>query len=386
MSEGKYGSFRVDRNAEREARRLRDAQAAAERSRARLEEVLAQRPALASGEAPPHCEADADAERLNAYVAAANELSAKLERRIANRAALADLLAASGGHAGGWTGPAEIEPGAEAGATAAVEPGAHVDRHALVERLLGRLREATDDETAHVRSLADALLVAGDQAAAEKFERELRLAMQQANAAGDARRADAERAERLLARLRGFDGDEIEDLRARLERSARSGEALPAGIEAEATRAEAKARERSDREYVAKLFRHELRLRHYQVSDDDLQTAFVTGGRIVTDDPDNPGYALEIVGDPAERGFGMQVVRLEDVPWSPIRERLDAQREEEFCEWQERLRERLREAGVESWLTHQEKAGTRPVPVVAPQTAPVKRKKTGARYMTAPRS
>ena len=386
MSEGKYGSYRVNRNAAREAQRLRDGQAAAAKSRARLDKALAQRPPLAPGEAPPHYAPGADLVDLDAYVAAANSLSAKLERRVATRAAVADLLTVTGGHAGAWTGPGEAEPGEKVAPSAPAEPAERSDRYALVERLLGRLREATDAETAAIRSLADALVAARDGAAAEQLERQLRLALQQASAAAAARHADAERVEQLLARLRGLDGDEIEDLRARLELSARTGKALPAGLEAETMNAEARARERSDREYVAQMFRQELRRRRYEISDEDLETAFVTGGRIVTDDPDNPGYALEIIADPARRGFGMQVVRREDVPWSTMRERLDAEREEEFCDWQERLRERLREAGIESWLTHREKAGTKPVPVVAPQTTKVKRKKIGERYLKAPRS
>lgn len=386
MSGEKCGRYRVDRNAQREARRLQEAQTAAAKSRDRLDAVLARGPSLAAGEQPPEFDPAAGTEALNAYVAAANKLSATLERRIANREALKDLLATSGGHAGTWSGPsAEVPATAERPPAQEVDATEQADRSALVDRLLGRLREASAEEMAEVRSLADALLAAGDRSAAEGLEKELRRTLQQANVAADARRARAGRAEQLLARLRGLDGKEVAGLRVQLERAANTGEVLPAGLEEAVAGAESRATERSDREYVAQVFRQELSKCDYLVSDESFETAFVTGGRIVAEDERNPGYAIEIEADPANSGFEMRVVRLEDAPWSQLLERRDAEMEEQFCGCQARLRERLRGAGIESWLVRHEAAGAKPVAVVAPTTAGARRKKKTDRHMQIPR-
>ncbi len=395
MSGEKCGQYRVNRNAEREARRLREAQEAAAAARKRLEAALARGPTLAAGEQPPNAAPDVTAEMLDAYVAAANAFSVTLEHRIANSEALKQLRSESGGgDAGTWSGPA-ADASHSSQETAASRsptgtPAEREARHALVSRLLGRLREATAEESERVMTLAKALLDCDDTVVADRVEKELRHALQEANAAGDARRADAARAEALLSRIRGLEGEAIADLRGRLEESAAGGRALPAKIEAAVEGARDEEIARSDRDYVARVFREELENCDYLVADDSVETAFARGGQIVAADERNPGYAVEINADPETRKFEMRVVRLDDPgPWSPLRDQRDRGVEDRFCESQQRVRDRMREAGIESWLTEHKRAGEVAVATLVPaagRKADVAPRKKQPRAAPLPRS
>lgn len=363
MSGEKCTHYSVLENARLREARLRNLREAAAAAGEKLREIAGRAGALAGEEMPASADKDSETE-LQRYIAAAGEMALKLEARLRRRDALRHLDSlSSGGTAGSWSGPAEAAP---AEVQRKGDDAARQGRSALAARLLGRLEDSSQARTDALQTLVSKLIDSDDQTRAARIEDELRHAVVEANAEAKRERDRARVAQQLLDSLRGMTGVSVEAARRDLEAMLADRRAVPQSLIEATELARRDALERIDREYALEVLREELRNAGYEVPDRPFDVAVAAGGEIVLPDARNRNYAVKLDVDPARAQFGMAVVRFDDGrPRSPLQARRDREVEDDFCERHARVRDALRNAGIDNSLVRHFPSGFRPVQTVA---------------------
>ena len=116
----------------------------------------------------------------------------------------------------------------------------------------------------------------------------------------------------LRSELVELEGENIEAVRAMLDRVEKGQISITSSIRSTVKKARDQALQDGDRRYVATVMKQKLRDLGYQC-DEDFETLFMDGGHIHIDVPDrNEPHVVELDVDPESNVFGAKVMRVSD--------------------------------------------------------------------------
>ena len=249
---------------------------------------------------------------------------------------------------------------------------AHAER---ISRVLGSLAAGVADaDRAAIEARAEEAIGAR-RGRRKALLAQLRLDIQQANEAAEARRVSVRQAERWRRELEGFRGSEVEEL-DRILRGATDGDAdLPPGMERRVGQAVARASRKLERNCALEVIGEELRELGYVV-EEGFETASVDAPHMLLRNPRmEEGYHVRLRADPDAPLLHARVVREDDGSGakdrgrSAIRKRMDHAVESAWCEDFARALAAAEGKGVSARLTSRRKAGEVPVAAIAPRSA-----------------
>lgn len=333
-------------------------------------------PALLAAVPPTYVLAGQPVEELRAWAAAADAALAATDAALAARArravhaflgsVLADLPQP--------TAPAPQEMAAQEAldrfralrrsAAPAPRLGDDADPAVAVARLLDRLvPDVADDDRAHV--LAAAAAVVGRRGGDLRSQLdELRERVRQANAAA---KADRESRRTAAVHLQALAHSPAETLRARLADVVAGRRPLDPQLAAEAVRECDRVRVAEELAYVRARATEALQALGYTVDPAfTTQVGDLDRLRLVRDDWTEHAVGVVLDGDELRTS----VIRTAARDGADA-VRVDAEREEQWCEAFDVLRTELADAGLEVEVTHLTHPGERPVPIAA--RAPARR-------------
>ena len=238
----------------------------------------------------------------------------------------------------------------------------HDDRTAIEQRA----QEAVESPTSRRRALLT----------------QLRLDIQRANAAGQARQRMVAQAEQWRDRLLGLEGPEVEQLDAALRRIADGDEPLPPDMAQKVEDVVARATEASNRAYALGVVTEELENLGYVV-EVGFETASAQAPEMLLHKPDmEDDYHVSLR---VEAGaLHNRVVREASDPSdrSAERERTDEQMERTWCQDLATALAAAEHRGVRGRAVSRNPPGEAPVPIIAPLKGESKSKKKSKRRRT----
>lgn len=231
-----------------------------------------------------------------------------------------------------------------------------------VARILARLTpDATAEDRADVLAAAAQVAVPRPDVDHNTLLDELRYRVQRADERARARRADAVAAATMLQAIPAG----TTTLRAELSSVVAGRRTLDPDLRKRAEHAVTEVREELEREYVRASVTDTLAALGYEV---DTGFATVTPDRMRLVRSDWSAHAVQVVV--AGEQVRTAVIRLADKAGEDAR-REDVEREEQWCDDQERLREALNESGLQVVQLSLTPPGERVLPVAKPADRPV---------------
>ncbi len=240
------------------------------------------------------------------------------------------------------------------------EEGQEVEE--TLARLISRLDPGAEGRVAgDVRAAAELVRASGSASGREQGIGALRLLVQEANEAARERRARESFLDRSEARLSGFDGPEAVAARALVAEVRAGTRKLPPDLEATVDAAIEKETRAQEAEYVAEELRSALEGLGYELGP-DFATTLVGEGYTQVTRPEWPGYAVRVRTGGRPPCLNFNVVR-GGVARTDQKAR-DREVEEEFCDRQDKVLERLARAGISAERTRVVEPGEQEMQVV----------------------
>ncbi|MGA8744947.1 MAG: hypothetical protein WB507_03680 [Solirubrobacterales bacterium] len=239
--------------------------------------------------------------------------------------------------------------------------GEEEEVEAALARLIARLDPAVEDRVVEeVRVAADAVRRATSASGREQGVNALRLNVQEANGEARERRERERLLDRSEARLNGFDGPEAVGAR-RLVAEIRGGREVPADLEATVDAAVERETRSQEAEYVSEELRSALEGLGYRVGP-DFETTLLSDGYTQFSRSEWAGYAVRVRSGGHPPRLNFNVVRGDAS--RADQEARDKEVEEEFCDRQVEVIERLAQAGISAERTRVVEPGDKPIQVV----------------------
>jgi hypothetical protein len=287
------------------------------------------------------------------------ELTAQaILRRAASLAATAEVRT-------GFDAP-DDQPGiAAAAASPGVPPGEAM--RADIVRVASRLRPgATAGEREAIAQAATRVLTARSRIDARNRLADMRVRVDRANEAAPRRVEQATEAARLLQPLAHADAEETRPLREELLRVVAGSAPLTGTLRERACQAAADLQRTTDRGYVRTCVTESLAELGYAV-DEGFQTAVVKDGVLQVTHGDWNAHGVRMVFDGDKQEVRAAVVRTQD--GGRDANRVDAEREKQWCAAQEKLKVMLAAKNVTFEIRSRTEPGTRPVHVLRKRPA-----------------
>lgn len=302
---------------------------------------------------------------------AAGELAQKIaasEKQLGDEVVAARIAAFQSG-----MGSAQVEGAQPVTAASAIErsprpraeaeqDGSEAEAEEALTRLIAKLDPAADDEIA-TRVQAAAELVRRSESAVgrEQGVGALRLLVQEANQKVREERSREALLDRSEARLNGFDGPESASVRRLVSEIRQRRRELPADLEATVDAALEQESRSLESGYVAEQLRGALEGLGYQLGP-DFETTLLTSGYTQFTRSNWPGYAVRVRSGGKPPHLNFNVVRGEASRTDQSAR--DREVEEEFCDRQDEVIERLARAGIAAQQTRIVEPGEKPIQIV----------------------
>src|SRR5207245_1207719 len=164
----------------------------------------------------------------------------------------------------------------------------------ILGRVLDRVTSKTKGE---LEARAAQAKEAKDPVRADLLVTELRIRVQKANERARSMMTEAEEAEDLLARLRGFDNPEVAETCKALDRVTKYEGPLTEGLRRRVSEVYERAKREADRKYVAEVLRSAFTELGYEVGE-DFATLFVEGGTVYCHKPTWRDYSVCVRVEP----------------------------------------------------------------------------------------
>ena len=329
-------------------------------------------PAWSHGEAPPDIDKMKDNDALEAVVRDLAERVAKAQREYAQQSALFNIRTSL------------QVAGSRAAVSSAQEEKAQREERELrrcaeeVSRLLETLEaEVSHEDRTAIENRAQETVGSSQASRRRALLAQLRLDIQRANAAGQARQRMVEQAEQWRERLLGLEGTEVEQLDQALRQVAEGQASLPADMAQKVEDVVARATEASDRAYALDVITEELENLGYVV-EVGFETAAAQGSEMLLHKSGmEDDYHVSLQAEAGAPHLHAKMVREtsgRSLGRNAKRERTDHQMERIWCQDFAAALAAAERRGVRGRIAKRVEAGQVPVQTIAPLKGKSKRK------------